>query len=431
MQPGEPLDDLLLELTGASRPRVLLLPTASAESEAYVVRFYEAFARRAEASHLSLFGIPPADIRSVVLDQDAIFVGGGNTANMLAIWRVHGVDRFAARGVGGRRRPRRGERGLDLLVRGRRHRLVPGGARRARLPGVPARLELPALRRRGDAAPRASTGSSPRASRRDSPPTTSSGSASAGPSSRRSSPRGPMRRPTGWSSWTAMLWRSGSNREGSDEALAFSVRHRTRPVSGTARPRSGLPRIGPVGFRAVPGALLELRNVEARYGPVAALHGVSLTVGEGEIVAVLGANGAGKTTTLRAVSGTVRRSGEILLDGAPIGRTPEATARQQVAHVPEGRGTFVELSVEREPPPRRVHAARRRRRRRPRPRPRLVPVSPRAAPAAGGHALRRRAADARPRPRADALAAAAAPRRALARARTDRRRRAVRASSGG
>ncbi len=94
MQPGEPLDDLLLELTGASRPRVLLIPTASAESEAYVVRFYEAFARRAETSHLSLFDIPPPDIRSIVLDQDAIFVGGGNTANMLAIWRVHGVDGF-------------------------------------------------------------------------------------------------------------------------------------------------------------------------------------------------------------------------------------------------------------------------------------------------------------------------------------------------
>ena len=76
----------------------------------------------------------------------------------------------------------------------------------------------------------------------------------------------------------------------------------------------------------MPGALLELRNVEARYGPVAALHGVSLTVGDAEVVAVLGANGAGKTTTLRAVSGTVRRSGEILLDGKPIGRGPEATA---------------------------------------------------------------------------------------------------------
>jgi len=94
MRPGDPLDDFLLELTGASRPRVLLIPTASAESADYVVRFHETYGRRAEPSHLSLFGIPPRDIRSIVLDQDAIFVGGGNTANMLAIWRVHGVDRF-------------------------------------------------------------------------------------------------------------------------------------------------------------------------------------------------------------------------------------------------------------------------------------------------------------------------------------------------
>jgi branched-chain amino acid transport system ATP-binding protein len=92
--------------------------------------------------------------------------------------------------------------------------------------------------------------------------------------------------------------------------------------------------------------LLELEDVEARYGQVKALHGVTLAVEEGEIVAVLGANGAGKTTTLRAISGTVRRAGEIRFDGRSIGQLrPEAVARLGVAHVPEGRGTFAELSV--------------------------------------------------------------------------------------
>ena len=94
-------------------------------------------------------------------------------------------------------------------------------------------------------------------------------------------------------------------------------------------------------------ALLELEGVHARYGPLRALSGVSLTVDEGEIVAVLGANGAGKTTTLRAISGTVRRSGRITLAGASLARRgPEAVARLGVAHVPEGRGTFAELTVE-------------------------------------------------------------------------------------
>jgi branched-chain amino acid transport system ATP-binding protein len=91
--------------------------------------------------------------------------------------------------------------------------------------------------------------------------------------------------------------------------------------------------------------LLQLRDVEARYGAVRALHGVSLAVDEGELVAVLGANGAGKTTTLRAVSGTVRRDGEILYAGRKLPRRAEATARAGIAHVPEGRGTFMELSV--------------------------------------------------------------------------------------
>jgi branched-chain amino acid transport system ATP-binding protein len=91
--------------------------------------------------------------------------------------------------------------------------------------------------------------------------------------------------------------------------------------------------------------LLELRNVEARYGPVKALHGVSLTFGGGELVAVLGANGAGKTTTLRAISGTVRRTGDLVFGGKALPRRPEGTARAGIAHVPEGRGTFDDLTV--------------------------------------------------------------------------------------
>jgi branched-chain amino acid transport system ATP-binding protein len=93
-------------------------------------------------------------------------------------------------------------------------------------------------------------------------------------------------------------------------------------------------------------ALLELEDVEARYGPVHALHGISLAVEEGSIVCVLGPNGAGKTTTLRAISGTVRRSGRISFDGRSLGRLgPDGAARLGIAHVPEGRGTFSELTV--------------------------------------------------------------------------------------
>jgi branched-chain amino acid transport system ATP-binding protein len=91
--------------------------------------------------------------------------------------------------------------------------------------------------------------------------------------------------------------------------------------------------------------LLELRGVAAHYGPLQALHGIDLSVGEGEVVAVLGANGAGKTTTLRAISGTVATSGDVVFAGKPLSRRPEAVARAGVAHVPEGRGTFAQLSV--------------------------------------------------------------------------------------
>jgi branched-chain amino acid transport system ATP-binding protein len=76
-----------------------------------------------------------------------------------------------------------------------------------------------------------------------------------------------------------------------------------------------------------------------------ALRGVDLAVEEGQVAAVLGANGAGKTTMLRAVSGTVRRSGSIVFSGRRLRGGPEAAARLGIAHVPEGRGTFGELSV--------------------------------------------------------------------------------------
>jgi len=93
MEPDNPaLDDFVLGVTGRSRPKVCFLPTATGNVATYIVNFYEAFRRRAEPSHLDLFIRTRADLRSFILDQDAIYVGGGNTANLLAIWRVHGLD---------------------------------------------------------------------------------------------------------------------------------------------------------------------------------------------------------------------------------------------------------------------------------------------------------------------------------------------------
>jgi branched-chain amino acid transport system ATP-binding protein len=94
-------------------------------------------------------------------------------------------------------------------------------------------------------------------------------------------------------------------------------------------------------------ALLNVRNLEARYGDTRVLRGVSFEVAEGGITTILGANGAGKTTTLRAVCGMVKTAGEIGFDGRRIdGRSTEDIVRLGVAHVPEGRGTFVQLTVE-------------------------------------------------------------------------------------
>ena len=95
-------------------------------------------------------------------------------------------------------------------------------------------------------------------------------------------------------------------------------------------------------------ALLEMRNIETFYGPIMAIRGVSLTVNEGEIVAVLGANGAGKTTLLKTATGALdSRKGQVLLDGMEIqNRDPDWVARQGIAHVPEGREVFPFLTVD-------------------------------------------------------------------------------------
>jgi branched-chain amino acid transport system ATP-binding protein len=94
--------------------------------------------------------------------------------------------------------------------------------------------------------------------------------------------------------------------------------------------------------------MLEVRNVRAAYGPVVALHDISITVPEGGIVTLLGANGAGKSTTLRTVTGLLRPiSGSILYNGCDItGKPPDWIVRQRIAHVPEGRQIFATLSVQ-------------------------------------------------------------------------------------
>jgi branched-chain amino acid transport system ATP-binding protein len=94
--------------------------------------------------------------------------------------------------------------------------------------------------------------------------------------------------------------------------------------------------------------MLEVEDLTVAYGAVHALRDVSLSVPRGSITAVLGANGAGKTTLLRTLSGLLRpRSGRVVLDGRDIGRTPvEDIVRAGLAHVPEGRGVIVELTVE-------------------------------------------------------------------------------------
>jgi branched-chain amino acid transport system ATP-binding protein len=94
-------------------------------------------------------------------------------------------------------------------------------------------------------------------------------------------------------------------------------------------------------------ALLEVEGLKAFYGQTQALHDVSFALEPGGITTLLGANGAGKTTTLRAICSMVHTEGAIRLDGQPIrGKATEEIVRLGVGHVPEGRGTFTNLSVD-------------------------------------------------------------------------------------
>src|SRR5262245_49251435 len=90
---GKQIEDYILGLTGKELPRVCFVPTASGDGLPYIARFYTVMTvDRCLPSHLQLFDRKVADLRTFLLSQDVIYVGGGNTNAMLAVWRQHGVD---------------------------------------------------------------------------------------------------------------------------------------------------------------------------------------------------------------------------------------------------------------------------------------------------------------------------------------------------
>jgi len=93
--------------------------------------------------------------------------------------------------------------------------------------------------------------------------------------------------------------------------------------------------------------MLEVKNLTVKYGAIAALHGVSLTVKQGDIVTLIGGNGAGKTTTLKAISGLLRtQTGEVIYHGRNIANLPpHQIVKLGISHVPEGRMIFANLTV--------------------------------------------------------------------------------------
>ena len=91
-RPEEPVWDYVFHLSSRERPRLLYVPTAAADDPHSILDVYDRFRGRADVSHVVFFPWPPEDLRERALSSDVILVSGGNTANMLAVWRVHGFD---------------------------------------------------------------------------------------------------------------------------------------------------------------------------------------------------------------------------------------------------------------------------------------------------------------------------------------------------
>jgi hypothetical protein len=153
-EPG-PIFPYAFELARASaHPKLCFIGTATGDAVTYLATFYAAFAaHEVQTSHLALFAMPNVeDVRAHLLSQDVIWVGGGSTANLLAVWRVHGLDRILSRMLGVRSGAGRCLGRFDLLARGRHHRFVRTAARTShRRTGLSSVLERGALRRRGTA----------------------------------------------------------------------------------------------------------------------------------------------------------------------------------------------------------------------------------------------------------------------------------------
>jgi len=149
MEPRNPmLDDFVLGLAQwKKRPRVCFVGTATGDSDSYIRRFHEAFPpSRAAATHLTFFERNVRDLKSFVMGQDVIYVGGGSSANMLVLWRLHGLDKVLRAAWNAGVVMAWYQRGCDLLVRGWRHRFFRDAVSRSwRRAWICTRWMLPAL----------------------------------------------------------------------------------------------------------------------------------------------------------------------------------------------------------------------------------------------------------------------------------------------